>query len=230
MIKAVNCHASGSDSIPNAITNTPTWSENKNLARFDVTLVYEPRNITSKPLCFGVNGWPLHNMGNFVLNWVQPTKPIFIVQPHSQAVVAGNGVIFSANAVGTPNPSYQWQLNGNNIPGAITSGYTNADVTTNDAGIYSCAASNLAGSTTSAPANLTVYPTVTPTLSLTAYTNSTFQFSVAGVPNYYYVVQANTNLTTTNWISILTNASPFTFTDPSASNYPIRFYRAFYLP
>ncbi len=36
--------------------------------------------------------------------------------------------------------------------------------------------------------------------------------------------QASTTLT--NWTSIQTNTSPFTFTDTLATNYPYRFYRA----
>jgi hypothetical protein len=40
------------------------------------------------------------------------------------------------------------------------------------------------------------------------------------------VVQATTNLTATNWISLTTNAAPFLFTQTNASSFSQRFYRA----
>ena len=41
-----------------------------------------------------------------------------------------------------------------------------------------------------------------------------------------YIVQANTNLGTTNWVPISTNTAPFTITDTAFTNNPQRFYRA----
>src|SRR5207244_362504 len=43
--------------------------------------------------------------------------PTFVVQPISQAVVAGGAVLFSATVVGTPPPALQWLFNGNAILG-----------------------------------------------------------------------------------------------------------------
>ena len=40
------------------------------------------------------------------------------------------------------------------------------------------------------------------------------------------IIQAATNLVSPVWISIVTNTPPFLFTDPNASSYPYRFYRA----
>lgn len=61
-------------------------------------------------------------------------------------------------------------------------------------------------------------------------TNNTFRLSVDRETDLYYIVQANTNPTTTNWIAVATNRAPFTFTDIVASNYPVRFYRAILKP
>jgi hypothetical protein len=44
------------------------------------------------------------------------------------------------------------------------------------------------------------------------------------------VIQANTNLVSTNWVNIYTSTPPIDFTDPAASNYVNRFYRALLLP
>ena len=40
------------------------------------------------------------------------------------------------------------------------------------------------------------------------------------------VIQANTNLAGTNWVNVYTGTPPFNFTDPAASSYKQRFYRA----
>jgi uncharacterized delta-60 repeat protein len=53
-----------------------------------------------------------------------------------------------------------------------------------------------------------------------------FQISLAGQTGTNYVIQAATNLATGNWISVQTNATPFTFTDSNAPSFPQRFYRA----
>jgi glucuronoarabinoxylan endo-1,4-beta-xylanase len=44
------------------------------------------------------------------------------------------------------------------------------------------------------------------------------------------IIQANSNLISTNWLNIYTGTPPFNFTDPDASNYVRRFYRAQILP
>jgi len=150
--------------------------------------------------------------------------PVFTVQPQSQYVVAGNGVTFTATAIGTPMPTYQWKFNDNNITGATSSNYTKNNVQLSDAGNYTVVASNSAGSTTSATAVLTVYNSAAATLSSFAYDNDQFQFSITGVPGFSYVIQATTDFT--SWTSIQTNTSPFTFTDTLATNYQYRFYRA----
>ena len=61
-------------------------------------------------------------------------------------------------------------------------------------------------------------------------TNNTFQLTVAEVSGLQYIVQVNTNLSTTNWVSIATNTAPFTICDTAFTNNPQRFYRAIYLP
>jgi len=81
----------------------------------------------------------------------------------------------------------------------------------------------------SATAVLTVL-TSQATLSAPIVTNNTFQLTVAEVSGLQYIVQVNTNLSTTNWVSIATNTAPFTISDTAFTNNPQRFYRAIYLP
>lgn len=168
-------------------------------------------------------------LGNVTLNWLEPTTPVFTLQPQSQRKYQGQGVTFTATAIGNPSPSYQWQFNSSNISGATSSNFTINSISTNDAGNYSVVANNSYGSTTSATAVLTVL-TSQATLSAPIVTNSTFQLTVAEETGLQYIVQANTNLSTTNWISIATNTAPFTITDTAFTNNAQRFYRALYLP
>jgi len=58
-------------------------------------------------------------------------------------------------------------------------------------------------------------------------TNGAFGFSVAGTPGLTYQIDASTNLL--NWLSVtslISSNSPFQFTDQSATNSPVKFYRA----
>jgi len=58
--------------------------------------------------------------------------------------------------------------------------------------------------------------------------NAQFQINVSGLPGYYYVVQASTNLL--NWFPFQTNPAPFVFVDTNSANYPCRFYRTVLAP
>ena len=97
--------------------------------------------------------------GNSVLNWFQPTTPVFLSQPQSQAVYEGHNVTFSATAIGSPNPAYQWRFNNTNIGAATNSAYTITAVQANDAGNYTVVAGNTSGSVTSVVATLMVLTT-----------------------------------------------------------------------
>lgn len=168
-------------------------------------------------------------MAATVLNWKEPTTPVFIQQPQSQTKYQGDNVTFTAQAVGNPAASYQWRFNGSSVGGAIAASYTITSLATNNAGSYTVVASNTSGSATSAVAVLTV-ATSQATLSSPAYTNNQFTLTVSLVSNLTYIVQAKTNVSATNWTALATNVGPFTFTDTQASNYPQRFYRAVYKP
>jgi hypothetical protein len=67
-----------------------------------------------------------------------------------------------------------------------------------------------------------------PTLSALQYnpTDRTFQFNVNGGAGYAYAVLGSTDLS--NWVPLITNTSPFTFTDSNAPAYSRRFYRTRY--
>jgi PKD repeat protein len=123
--------------------------------------------------------------------------------------------------------TYQWKFNGASLASATNAALTISNVTTNQAGTYSVAVSNAAGSTNST-ATLLVYTSATSTLASAAHASGQFALSVAGVSGYQYVVQASTNMV--NWVPLQTNTVPFTFVDTNASQFSRRFYRSVSLP
>jgi hypothetical protein len=54
-------------------------------------------------------------------------------------------------------------------------------------------------------------------------TTNGFMLGLKGVPDYNYVIEASTNLF--NWVSLVTNASPFQFTDTNRAGFRQRYCR-----
>ena len=96
----------------------------------------------------------------FQLGVATGPPPVIAAQPQSQAVGVGGTAVFSISA--TDATGYQWQRNGVNVPGAAaaTPTLTIANAQTANAGNYTCLVTNAAGTVTTAPAALTVAPTV----------------------------------------------------------------------
>jgi hypothetical protein len=114
----------------------------------------------------------------------QIVAPAISVQPQSQSVSSGSNVLFTVIAAGNPSPAYQWQLNGTNIYGATTSGYTRTNAQSADSGVYSVSVSNVIETVLSSGALLTVNgpPSITKQpSSLAVLTGSTASFTVNAV-------------------------------------------------
>lgn len=184
-------------------------------------------------------GGGVGQIAGFNFGCLECTPPHFFTNPSNTVVSLGADVILGAYALGpappTPNgplfveARYQWRKQGSSITGATNSGLWLRNVTLSDAGTYDVVATGIYGSSLSATATLTVFvPATAATLSTPAYTvNNQFQFTVTGSAGSNYVVQVATNLSApTTWVSLFTNASPFTFVDSNAQNFPQRFYRA----
>jgi hypothetical protein len=73
-------------------------------------------------------------------------------------------------------------------------------------------------------------PAAAPTFSSPAFLNNQFQFTLNGTTGSNYVVQASTNLTAVNWISLQTNAAPFLFIESNVGLFGPRFYRGMVAP
>jgi Leucine-rich repeat (LRR) protein len=125
--------------------------------------------------------------------WVPPA---ITTQPLSRTNVTGTDATFSVAATGTPSVSYQWQFNGNNIPGATTSAFTVNNVQLSSAGNYAVVVTNSAGLISSAVATLTVWapPAISaPPASTTnlAGTSATFNINATGTAPLSYQWQFN---------------------------------------
>jgi alpha-tubulin suppressor-like RCC1 family protein len=86
------------------------------------------------------------------------TPPAVTTQPVGRSTPLGLTNIFAAAGSGSAPLSYQWQLNGTNIPGATNTSYFIAATGTNDLGVYQFVVSNAVGVAVSSNALLTVGP------------------------------------------------------------------------
>ena len=83
------------------------------------------------------------------------------------------------------------------------------------------------GAVTSAVATFVL--SLPPTIAIQP-TNHQFQLTLTGAPSSVFVIQACTNLGKSAWMPLVTNASPFTFTDTNGVLDWQRFYRALWQP
>ena len=90
---------------------------------------------------------------------VDPTPPITVLlQPPAQAVFPGFQADFVCFATGSEPMSYQWRLNGVNLPGSTQAQLVLSNVTEAQAGRYSVLVTNSNGSAISSDATLELVP------------------------------------------------------------------------
>jgi hypothetical protein len=100
----------------------------------------------------GTSSW-YFGMDDFGLYSI--SLPVITTQPASQTVDANTSATFIVVASGAPF-TYQWEFNGQNIPGATNQTYTIPAVLPANAGLYTVVVQNSSGPVTSSPAQLTV--------------------------------------------------------------------------
>jgi hypothetical protein len=99
-------------------------------------------------------GTALSAVAEVIVNPASP--PVITVDPQSATRYAGGSVSFTGAAVGTLPITYQWQLNGADIPGATATTLTRTGLQASDGGAYRLIAANASGRATSAVATLTI--------------------------------------------------------------------------
>ena len=85
-----------------------------------------------------------------------PSAPVIVLQSGETTVQAGENVTFFVQASGLPEPTYQWQHAGTNIPGATAWTLNLRNVRSFAAGNYTVTVSNSLGGVISLPISLTV--------------------------------------------------------------------------
>jgi hypothetical protein len=159
-----------------------------------------------------------------------PGEPVMVQPPQSRTILPGESATLSVVASMGVAGFYQWYQQPSNRPDGLIPGATNATYITPPLSVkttYWVAISNSAGSTLSAPATLTVLPSP-PQLSL-QLDNGLPVLTLSAALGLTYRIDYRTNFTTAVWtplVELWLSTSPFTFTDPAASNTPARFYRA----
>ncbi len=107
--------------------------------------------------------------------------PSIVTQPTSQTANAGTNVALSVAATGKSNLTYQWQLNGSNMPGATGSTLTLSNIGTTQTGNYTVVVADAYNSVSSNAGVVTVNVATHPiNISSRAYVGAGFQVLVAG--------------------------------------------------
>jgi hypothetical protein len=78
------------------------------------------------------------------------------VQPVGRTNAPGSNIVLRVTATGNPPPTYQWRLNGVNIPGAIYSTFTITNAQPTNGGSYSVVVANIGAAINSAVAKVLV--------------------------------------------------------------------------
>jgi Concanavalin A-like lectin/glucanases superfamily/Immunoglobulin domain len=146
------------------------------------------------------------------------TKP-----PLNRSVSPGAEITWCVAANGSQPMTFQWQLNGTNLPGANTGCLSVSNANPINAGLYSLVLSNPFG-------------TITNTAALSLVDLKMFAGLIIAGPAGDYRIEAQENVGGTNtWIILGTNRvtlpeMPFYYFDTNSPSHSRRFYRSVWMP
>ena len=96
------------------------------------------------------------------LNAAANGLPLITESPNSQTITSGSSVVFKTTATSAAAVAYQWCLNGIPIVGASSSTLLIQSANLSNVGTYNCLAINIAGTSVSASANLSIQVSANP--------------------------------------------------------------------
>ena len=158
-------------------------------------------------------------------------SPNILAGPVNQKILVGAiaslGVIATGSAL-----NYQWQFNGQNLPGATNANLTLADAQAAQSGQYAVRVGNAVGTQTTAPAVLSVItpPLVMDMISSAPQADQTLQLTLNVERGFVYELQATTDFVQWDSVANLTADGLFGFIDADATNHLSRFYRLSWKP
>jgi hypothetical protein len=158
-----------------------------------------------------------------------PGSPLVVRQPQPQTKPPGERATLSVIASSGVQMSYQWYQDQGDRPDGLVVGATNATYTTPELRTNTTFWVNVTNTTGSVLSDRVIVTVVAaaPRLNLQRATGLS-SLTLEGLVGLTYRIEFTTNLSATNWTSLLglsLHTSPFTFIDSGASNSPARFYR-----
>ncbi len=226
--------APGNPSVNTAIDRTKAWHQ--------LTLVSTPDalrlEVDSTPVYSASSGMPFDSVvleihgPNWRPAWsvqfddfefAELAAPIVCTQPASLTVSPGAEATFSILAGGSGALTYQWRLNGANLPGETNQVLHLNSVGNPHAGQYSVRVANALGTTDSLPATLTVFGMeMLPGITIAGPLNAKYRID--------YAENLAANPPWTELTSVTLTSSPQRFVDWTATGKTRRFYRATAIP
>ncbi|MEI6197969.1 MAG: hypothetical protein WCS42_26950, partial [Verrucomicrobiota bacterium] len=157
--------------------------------------------------------------------------PKILAGPVNQKILAGATAGFGVIATGSAL-NFQWQFNGQNLPGATNASLTLVDAQAAQSGQYVVRVGNAVGSQTTAPAVLSVItpPLVMDMISSASQADQSLQLTLNVDPGFVYELQATADFV--EWYSVtnLTADGLLNYIDTDATNHLSRFYRLSWKP
>lgn len=130
--------------------------------------------------------------------------PSVLTQPADLTVIAGQAASFTVAVDGNPAPTYQWQRDLTDIPGATAASYTLPAAALGDSGTsFRCQIQNAAGALTSRAALLTVNPPPGPPV-ITAFSATPASVTLGQTTTLAWTVAGATSLSVDNTVGSVT--------------------------
>jgi len=149
-------------------------------------------------------------------------------QPRSLTIVTGATASLSVSATSTLPLAYQWQRNGQDVPGAVAAVLSLPDVQMANAGTYQVLVSNTDTSVASVSVDLQVFDQApAPAIVSITQTGPTVTVTFTTVMGANYTLEYKDSFSDPSWTpldSVPGTSDPLSLVDPSAT-VPTRFYR-----